>query len=170
MAVEDTDQVNAGVDPVESQVRYQRRKGTADVPKASVSSPATSVEDGITEKTKAGPIEKGSQPVDSFLKVKPFETLTKSQLQEVTEAINQELSFISTSIQFRIEEVEKESLESGKPAEQKDPQVEVTKKEIVVSVVDKRTGEVIRKIPPEDLLQSLYNASMFLGLVVDQVV
>ena len=134
-----------------------------------MSSPATSVEDGITEKTKAEPSDKGSQSVSSSL-MGPVETLTKSQLQEITEGINQELSFISTSIQFRIEEVEKEASELGKPAESKDPHVQVTKKEIVVSVADKRTGEVIRKIPPEDLLQSLYNASMFLGLVVDQVV
>jgi len=173
MAVEDTDKINSGISPVESQMEYTRRKGAINVPKGSVSSPATSVEDGIQEKTKAEPVEENSQSGNNSLKVSPSQQLSKSQLEEITEAINEELSFISTSIQFKIEEVDEgsESIKDDEhdTAQQESVQVEVPKKEIVVSVVDKRTGEVIRKIPPEDLLQSLYNASMFLGLVVDQV-
>ena len=80
--------------------------------------------------------------------------------------------FFSNSIQFKIEEVDEDSEIPKLRSKESDlsDQIRIKKKRIVVSVVDKRTGEVIRKIPPEDLLQSLYNASMFLGLIVDQIV
>ena len=170
MAVEDTDKVSASIEPVERQVQRVRK---ADSPKVSVSSPASSVEDGLVEKIKAEPIEKNIQSSSNSLASDQVKPMTKSQLEEVTEGINQELSFFSNSIQFKIEEVDEgvdvPKLRSGGQGETSD-QIQIKKKEIVVSVVDKRTGEVIRKIPPEDLLQSLYNASMFLGLVVDQIV
>jgi uncharacterized FlaG/YvyC family protein len=170
MAVEDTDKISAGIDPVERQVSRVRKK--ADASKVSVSSPASSVEDGLVEKIKAEPTEKNIQSSSNSLKSGQVETLTKSQLEEVTEGINQELSFFSNSIQFKIEEVDENGQLTKLRSTGSDnaEQIQLKKKEIVVSVVDKRTGEVIRKIPPEDLLQSLYNASMFLGLIVDQIV
>ena len=173
MAVEDTDKI-ASIEPVERKVHHVRKK--ADSPKVSVSSPASSVEDGLVEKMKAEPKEKSIQSSNNPLKLGQAEitkeNLSKSHLEEITEGINRELSFFFNSIQFKIEEVE-ESPEISKLRSQGNDvsdQIQIKKKEIVVSVVDKRTGEVIRKIPPEDLLQSLYNASMFLGLIVDQIV
>ena len=53
MAVEDTDKISAGIQPVERQVRPVHKK--AEVQKVSVSSPASSVEDGLVEKIKAEP-------------------------------------------------------------------------------------------------------------------
>jgi uncharacterized FlaG/YvyC family protein len=178
MAVEDTDKINAGIDPVENQVRFKPRKAKADdSSRGSVSSPAASVEDRIAEKTAQPQVSMVHSPEDN-LKVKESETagkaVTKSELEEITEGINSELSFFSNSIQFKIEEVDETSdvlrMGAKKQDGSADQMIRIRKKEIVVNVVDKRTGEVIRKIPPEDLLQSLYNASMFLGLLVDQIV
>jgi uncharacterized FlaG/YvyC family protein len=173
MAVEDTDKI-ASIEPVVRQVHHARKE--ADSLKVSVSSPASSVEDGLVEKIKAEPNEKSIQSINDSMKLGQIkltkEDLSKSHLEEITEGINQELSFFSNSIQFKIEEVD-QSFEMPKLKSQGNDvsdQIQIKRKEIVVSVVDKRTGEVIRKIPPEDLLQSLYNASMFLGLIVDQVV
>ena len=178
MAVEDTDKISAGIEPVERRVQYTPRKSKADTSKDSVSSPAASVEDRIMEKIKAEPTGKNIQSSDNSLKVGQVEiedkALSLSKLQEITEGINSELSFFSNSVQFKIEEVDEEEsltkLRANKQGDPADQMIRIKKKEIVVSVVDKRTGEVIRKIPPEDLLQSLYNATMFLGLLIDQIV
>jgi uncharacterized FlaG/YvyC family protein len=167
MAVEDTDKISAGIQPV-SQVRYTPKKGTSEISGDSVSSPAVSVEDSTVEKKASEQIHSDDNSGKKTQEVVSKEVLTRSKLEEITEGINQELSFFSNSVQFRIEEVESD--DSGLPRLGQGENLGSTKKEIVVSVVDKRTGEVIRKIPPEDLLQSLYNASMFLGLIIDQIV
>lgn len=173
MAVEDTDKI-ASIDPVVRQVQHVRKE--ADRHEVSVSSPASSVEDGLVEKIKAEPNEKNIQSSSNPLNLGQIELtkedLSKSHLEEITEGINQELSFFSSSVQFKIEEVDQnyEIPKLKSLGNDVSDQIQIKKKEIVVSVVDKRTGEVIRKIPPEDLLQSLYNASMFLGLIVDQIV
>jgi uncharacterized FlaG/YvyC family protein len=172
MAVEDTDKISSGIQPV-SQVRYTPKKGMSEVSGDSVSSPAVSVEDSTVEKKASKQIHSDDNSGTKTQEVVSKEVLTRSKLEEITEGINQELSFFSNSVQFRIEEVESD--DSGLPKlgqgeKSYSSSLGSTKKEIVVSVVDKRTGEVIRKIPPEDLLQSLYNASMFLGLIIDQIV
>jgi uncharacterized FlaG/YvyC family protein len=167
MAVEDTDKISAGIQPV-SQVRYTPKKGTSEISGDSVSSPAVSVEDSTVEKKASEQIHSDDNSGKKTQEVVSKEVLTRSKLEEITEGINQELSFFSNSVQFRIEEVESD--DSGLPRLGQGENLGSTKKEIVVSVVDKRTGEVIRMIPPEDLLQSLYNASMFLGLIMDQIV
>jgi uncharacterized FlaG/YvyC family protein len=167
MAVEDTDKISAGIQPV-SQVRYTPKKGMSEVSGDSVSSPAVSVEDSTVEKKASKQIHSDDNSGTKTQEVVSKEVLTRSKLEEITEGINQELSFFSNSVQFRIEEVGSD--DSGLPKLGQGENLGSTKKEIVVSVVDKRTGEVIRMIPPEDLLQSLYNASMFLGLIMDQIV
>jgi uncharacterized FlaG/YvyC family protein len=176
MAVEDTDSIKASAGPVKNPVQYMPKKAKADSRRETVSSPAASVEDRTVEKTKAE--VRGADTVENndfssaVTKDKP---LTKSQLEEITEGINRELTFFASSVQFNIEEVETDSpgfhsLSEGRGVKgSAGDMIEVKKKEVIVSVVDKRTGEVIRKIPPEDLLQSLYNASMFVGLIVDQM-
>jgi uncharacterized FlaG/YvyC family protein len=175
MAVEDTERINASIEPVsDGTSEYASRRVKSDVKKESVSSPATSVEDGVVVE-KPEPQGKGIQAANVSEKAAPAksEALSPSKVKEIAEGINQELSFFTSSIRFEIKEAEDaESLVSGlkRDAENGVDAIRMSKKEIVVSVVDKRTGEVIRQIPPEDLLQSLNNASMFLGLLMDQVV
>ena len=171
MAVEDTDKINAQVEPVKIQVQYAQKKGKAD---AVVSSPATSVEHRVTEKknpmSQTDEAGASSDLLNAEKLTKEKSVLSRSQLEELTDGINKELSFFTSSVQFKIEEVEESEIPGLKGQGDSDPSIGIKKKEIVVSVVDKRTGEVVRKIPPEDLLQSLNNASMFLGLLVDQIV
>jgi uncharacterized FlaG/YvyC family protein len=169
MAVEDTERINAGVDPVESRPEYRARRSRPEASRDTVSSPASSVEDRSAELKKAES-QDASIPSDNRVSRggdASGAALSESKVAEINEAINQELSFFAHSIQFKIEEVEKKP-EADAPADA--PQVSIPKKEIVVQVVDKRTGEVIRKVPPEELLQSLNNASMFVGLLMDQIV
>ncbi len=40
---------------------------------------------------------------------------------------------------------------------------------VVVSILDEKTGEVIRQIPPEDLKTEVKNLSSFMGIMVDKV-
>lgn len=176
MAVEDTERLNTSMEPVsDGASAYASRRVKSDVKTESVSSPATSVEDGVAAE-KLEPQGKSTQASNVSEKAAPEtknEALTPSKVREIAEGINQELSFFTSSIRFEIQEVEEtESLVPGlkRDAEPGLGSSRMSKKEIVVSVVDKRTGEVIRQIPPEDLLQSLNNASMFLGLLMDQVV
>lgn len=165
MAVEDTDKIGSGIQPAQQQVSVAPKKGNARVSEGHVSSPAVSLENSTVEKTEIKATNVHSDNASSEMTRVPAEkeVLTKSKLEEITEGINTELSFFSSSVQFKIEEVEKNDSE-GDPSG-----MQVNKKEVVVSVVDKRTGEVIRQIPPEDLLQSLNNVSMFLGLIIDQI-
>jgi len=166
MAVEDAEQINASMDTVEAQKVFQRvsPKPAVNESSGSVSSPASSVKtDNVEQKV----VSEGKESK----KVVDRKSIDKSQLEEITEAINQELSLLSTTIQFKIEESSSAEAVKREASSKEDvPQVEIKKKEVVISVIDKRTGEVIRKIPPEDLLQSLYNATMFLGMLVDQII
>lgn len=175
MGLEDTEKISAGLDPVQSRAQLPVRKTRSDAPRDPVSSPTASVEDSPPEKirdelravgVRSDSAPSGTQTTEEAAAGKP---LSKSQLEEVTEGINREFAAFAHSIQFRIEEVEAKEAAGGKAEEGAAPTVNVQKKEIVVSVVDKRTGEVIRQIPPEELMQSLYNATTFLGILVDQV-
>lgn len=177
MAAEDTNKISTGIDPVQQQVRVSPKKDKPKISRDTVSSPAPSVEDRIKEKTqvdsqgvKAGEHSSFQKSAQSKSGAQETEPITRSKLEEITEGINVELSFLGTSVQFEIEEVDTESSSEQMRQGNSSSDLQIKKKEIVVSVVDKRTGEVIRKIPPEDLLQSLYNASMFLGLLIDQII
>lgn len=46
---------------------------------------------------------------------------------------------------------------------------DVEDKTVYVEVYNKETGEVIRRIPPENLKQSLKNISELTGLLIDQI-
>jgi uncharacterized FlaG/YvyC family protein len=171
MAVEDTAKIESGIQPAQQQVRVAQKKGNAQVSEGPVSSPAVSFENSTVEKTKVNATNIHSDNASSDV-LKPSqekEALTTSKLEEITEGINTELSFFSSSVQFKIEEVETSDSGSALNKEGDSSGMQINKKEVVVSVVDKRTGEVIRQIPPEDLLQSLNNVSMFLGLIIDQI-
>ncbi|MCK5708290.1 MAG: flagellar protein FlaG [Candidatus Aureabacteria bacterium] len=173
MTLEDTNNIKAHIEPVK--VQQSLKKSSPQKAKDAVSSPATSVEDKKVEKKAVESRNKTVRENNNFQISSDSETksnaITKSQLLEITEGINKELSFFASSVQFKIEEVEEQPGSSRIAGNGKEGEILHTKKkEIVVSVVDKRTGEVIRQIPPEDLLQSLTNASMFLGLLVDQIV
>ncbi len=170
MAVEDAEQINAGFEPVETHRVFQEKSGSkaaADRSSGSVSSPASSVESSSVEQRKKVVSDSGSKEKSS-----ESTEISESQLKEITDAINQEFSLLSTTIQFKIEEsVDSKAVKETKTASNDTgKQANIKKKEVVISVIDKRTGEVIRQIPPEDLLQSLYNATMFLGMLIDQIV
>jgi uncharacterized FlaG/YvyC family protein len=171
MAVEDTDKIGSGIQPVQQQVSIAPKKGNDRVSEGRVSSPAVSFENSTVEKTEIKATNIHSDNASSEMTRLPAEkeVLTKSKLEEITDGINTELSFFSSSVQFKIEEVEKSDSDSAPNKEDHSSGMQISKKEVVVSVVDKRTGEVIRQIPPEDLLQSLNNVSMFLGLIIDQI-
>jgi uncharacterized FlaG/YvyC family protein len=175
MAVENTERINAQADPMEGQA-YFVRKTEAAPSGDSVYSPAASVNDKRSEKARDISRGKADKAEPSADKASGGELgVTKSQLEEIAEGINKELTFFSNSIQFKLEEVEEDKLAerlpgSGSSGDDNNASVESTRKELVVSVIDKRTGEVIRRIPPDDLLQSLNNASMFVGLLVDRIV
>lgn len=154
---------------------YFVRKTEAAPSEDSVYSPAASVNDKRSEK--ASGVSHEAVKADPSAKKASGGNLgvTKSQLEEIAEGINKELTFFSNSIQFKIEEVKEDKFSgrlpgSGSSGEDNNAPVENTRKELVVSVIDKRTGEVIRRIPPDDVLQSLNNASMFVGLLVDRIV
>lgn len=171
MAVEDTDKIGSGIQPAQQQVRIAPKKSNAQVSEGPVSSPAVSFENSTVERTNNNATDVHVDNASPEM-VKPSpekEPLTKSKLEEITEGINTELSFFSSSVQFKIEEVESSDSGSVLNREGDASGMQINKKEVVVSVVDKRTGEVIRQIPPEDLLQSLNNVSMFLGLIIDQI-
>jgi flagellar protein FlaG len=86
-----------------------------------------------------------TQPRESFQKEKP----SAEEIHRDVEAINAQLESMNMSIQF--------SVDKGS-------------KDVVIKIVDKNSGEVIRQIPSAEMLRLRENMTEMVGLIVKETV
>jgi flagellar protein FlaG len=76
-----------------------------------------------------------------------FQEFTKEKIEEIVKGMNEFLQPAHTSLKFELHE---------------------ELKEYYVKIIDDRTKEVVREIPPKKLLDMYAAMTQFLGLVVDK--
>lgn len=74
------------------------------------------------------------------------QTPSKEELQRAVEELNRNMNFLNVSRQFEVEE---------------------TTDTLVVKLMDKQTGEVIRQIPSEEAIKRMSHMQDFLGMLYD---
>lgn len=77
------------------------------------------------------------------------EKLSEQQLQQAIDRLNKTMTTYNTELRFKLDK------ESG---------------EMQVSVINSETKEVIRKIPPDKILQIVAHIKEMLGLIVDELI
>jgi flagellar protein FlaG len=91
-----------------------------------------------------------SQKKDSFSVIeekKGIQEISKEQLEEIVKGMNEFLQPSHTSLKFELHD---------------------ELKEYYVQIIDERTDEIIREIPPKKLLDMYAAMMQFVGLIVDQ--
>jgi flagellar protein FlaG len=102
---------------------------------------------GVGSVVAAKASQSSDKEVDPTQKSFQKEKRSAEEIRKDIDAINVQLSTMNRSIQFNIDE---------------------STHDVVVSVVDKESGEVIRQLPPESLLRLREHMTELSGLIVEE--
>ena len=105
----------------------------------------TRKESGATANSLTFRDNEGTKPQETFQK----DSRSADEIRKAVETINTQLEIMNRSIQFSIDE---------------------RSHDIVVKVVDKESGEVIRQVPPENVLRLREHMEKACGLIVEEEV
>jgi flagellar protein FlaG len=72
--------------------------------------------------------------------------LTQEQLQSITDELNKAMQMVGTKLSFSVDKATKKT---------------------VIKVFDSQTGELIRQIPPEDMLEASQRITELVGILFD---
>ncbi|RAK19941.1 flagellar protein FlaG [Anoxybacillus vitaminiphilus] len=103
--------------------------------------------ENIRNEKENGAIELQKQQNHASVSETPEQEVPKEKLEEVVKGLNEFLQPSQTSLKFELHD---------------------QLKEYYVQIIDERTREVIREIPPKKLLDMYATMMQFVGLIVDK--
>ncbi|MGG3738375.1 flagellar protein FlaG [Aeribacillus pallidus] len=114
---------------------------------SSLSSSSYLYENVLNEKT-ASIVDSQKMDISSVIEEKKeTQGVSKEQLEEIVKGMNEFLQPSHTSLKFELHD---------------------KLKEYYVKIIDERTNEVVREIPPKKLLDMYATMMQFVGLIVDK--